>query len=64
MIMNNNAAQAWYERTSFVSKDGYHVAIYSRHWKLSKDIGFFLDTLPKFLDDDFRRTFRQGGRKN
>ncbi|BCS42441.1 MULTISPECIES: site-specific integrase [Pseudomonas syringae group genomosp. 2] len=59
MIMNNNAVLARYERTSFVSKDGHEVDVYASHWRLSKDIGFFLNTLPTWLDDDFKRTFKQ-----
>ena len=46
MIMNHKAVRGRYERTSFVSKSGYEVDVHSDYWKLSKDIGFFLDTLP------------------
>ena len=59
MIMNHKAVRGRYERTSFVSKSGYEVDVHSDYWKLSKDIGFFLDTLPAWLDYNFKRVFKQ-----
>jgi integrase len=58
MIVNSSVI-ARYERTDFISKDGYEVAIFSDHWKLNKDIGFFLDKLPEWLDSEIKRTFLQ-----
>ncbi|MBX8509549.1 site-specific integrase [Pseudomonas cichorii] len=58
MIINSSII-ARYERTNFISKDGYEVAIFSDHWKLNKDIGFFLDHLPEWLDSEIKRAFLQ-----
>ncbi|WP_050586575.1 site-specific integrase [Pseudomonas tremae] len=58
MIVNSSVI-ARYERTDFISKDGYEVAIFSDYWKLNKDIGFFLVHLPDWLDSEIKRTFLQ-----
>ncbi|MDN5483203.1 MAG: hypothetical protein L0G18_06115 [Pseudomonas sp.] len=58
MIVNDSVISR-YERTNFISKDGYEVAIFSDYWKLNKDIGFFLDHLPEWLDSEIKRAFLQ-----
>lgn len=59
MIVSNSAVLARYERTSFLSKDGYEVEVYSSKWRLSKDIRIHLGSLPAWLNDDLKRTFKQ-----
>lgn len=59
MVANSNLNSALYERVKFISKEGYEVDLYSNYWKLNKDLGFYLDTLPEWLDVDIKRTFRQ-----
>lgn len=59
MIVNDSIRVVPYERTHFFSKDGYEVDIYSDHWKLNKDKSFLLDSLPEWLGEDIRNSFRQ-----
>jgi integrase len=58
-MLTSNLAASLYERVEFISKDGYEVDINSNYWRLSKDIAFNLDTLPSFLEPEFKRAFRQ-----
>lgn len=50
---------AQYERTDFLSWDGYHVVVSSDSWKLSKDVAFELGWLADFLDNDSKASFKQ-----
>lgn len=59
MIVNNNLLAVPYERTQFISKDGYEVNIYSNLWILNKDTRIHLDTLPRWMDVDLKSTFKQ-----
>ncbi|MBC8651589.1 site-specific integrase [Pseudomonas sp. MTM4] len=49
---------AQYERTEFLSRDGYAVVVASDYWRLSKDVAFNLDWLCEFLSDDMVLSFR------
>lgn len=48
-----------YERTEFLSRDGYEVVVASDYWRLSKDVTFNLDWLSEFLSDDMKISFKQ-----
>lgn len=50
---------AKYERTEFLSRDGYWVIIASDYWRLSKDVAFNLDWLSECLSDDMKLDFKQ-----
>lgn len=59
MAVNKSAVSTLYERKVFVSTDGYEVEIQSNYWRLSKDVSFYLDALPGWLEFDFLNTFKQ-----
>ena len=58
-MIANDFAVIRYVRAGFTSKEGYEVDLTSGHWKLSKDVGFFLDSFPDWLGDDVKSTFKQ-----
>lgn len=59
MVVNNAVTIARYECEEFFSKDGYEVTISSGYWKLNKDQAFYPDSLPEWLNSDFKRSFLQ-----
>lgn len=52
-------SDAQYERTEFLSRDGYEVVVAADYWRLSKDVAFNLDWLSEYLGDDMRFSFKQ-----
>lgn len=52
-------SDAQYERTEFLSRDGYEVVVASDYWRLSKDVAFNLDWLSEYLGDAMRFNFKQ-----
>ncbi|MNJ23868.1 Phage integrase family protein [compost metagenome] len=58
-MQTSNANSESYQRSEFISKDGYHVEIGSNYWRLDKDSAFKLSSLSSLLSPEVNKNFRQ-----